>query len=276
MEQCSRQCIRRTFYAVLVGVSPIVICLLFIGLARLIIYRLEMAYYRRQKVIDRRSSAIPCQSGRLALSYTPVSNAEIQRIIQGDYKSQLPRNQSSSIYSSHSNVRKAPRFIRSILPKRESTLQPSNLLANLIMRRNAGDASPITGILAPIETPLQPTFCIVNEQEKRRPSSIIITEESIETALPPPTTTIAPTNNNNNNNNNHGSFSTTHDLIESEQIPNDQLMITTKTLTTPIVVEELLDFHSVSSIPCALTLLTSIAESDNEKNSEINNNNEEK
>ncbi|CAF1029980.1 unnamed protein product [Rotaria sp. Silwood1] len=252
MEQCSRQCIRRTFYAVLVGVSPIVICLLFIGLARLILYRLEIAYYRRQKITDRRTSLLSYQSGRLALSYTPVSNAEIQRIIQGEYQNQLTRDPSSFVYNSHSNIRKAPRFIRSLLPKRESALPAPNIIASLVMRRNALDAGSVTGILAPIETPLQPTFSIINEQEKRRPSTITVTNESIET-----TTTLATKNNNKYNNNNyyHGSFSTTHDLIESEQIPHDQLLSATKTLTTTVFVEELLDFHSVSSIPCALTLL---------------------
>jgi len=261
MEQCSRQCIRRTFYAVMIGVSPIVICLLFIGIARLILNRLEIAYYRRQKVTDRRTSILAYQSGRLALSYTPVSNAELQRIIQGEYKNRVPYDSSTT----NSNIRKAPRFIKSILPRREPpALSSTSILANLVMRRDPIDAGPITGVLSPIEGPLQPTFSIINEQGKRRPSLITITRESVET------TTLAATNNNNN-----GIILNKNDSVESEQISNDQLMTTTKTMTTTVVVEEFFDYHSVSSLPCASTLMNSVSENDNNINSEIKNDNVE-
>jgi hypothetical protein len=260
MEQCSRQCIRRTLYGVMIGVSPIIICLLLIALARLIIHRLETSYYRRQKVSDRRSSFVPSPSGRLALSYTPVSNAELQRIIQGDHQSQqLSELSSAFVYNNNSNVRKAPKFIKSLLPRREALSPSASILANLVMRRDVMDASPITGVLAPISSPLQPTFSIVNEQERRRPSVITITRESVET------TTLATMNNNGN------------DFTESEQQTNDPLMAASKTMTTTttVVVEEFLDYHSVKSLPCALTLLNSVSENDYDKYSEIDKENEE-
>lgn len=247
MEPCSDQCLRRTLYAVLVGVSPIVICLLLIAFARLVLYRLELSYNRRLKPCDRRPSFAPTQSGRLALSYTPVSHAELQRIIQGEYQTQ----------SSTDVSRKTPRFIKSILPKRETVTPSPSILANLVIRRDAMDASSLTGILTPITTPYQPTFTIVNEKDSRRPSVITITRESVET-----TTTLSEGNN-------HRNSLTTNDYMESEPISLDPLMATTKTMkTTTVVVEEFLEFHSVSSVPCALSLLSSITENDNERNSD--------
>jgi hypothetical protein len=264
MEQCSRQCIRRTLYAVMIGSSPIVICLLFIGLARLILHRLEISYYRRQKITARRSSLTSYQSGRLALSYTPVSNAELQRIIQGDYQSQQASDASSSVvYTNNtSSLRKTPKFIKSILPRREPALPASSILANLVIRR---DANPFANMLTPMETPLQPIFSIVNEKEKRRPSVITITRESIETM------TLAAMNNNEN------SFDI-NSLTDSEHILNDPSMATAKsmtTTTTTVVVEEFLDYHSVSSVPCALNMLSSVSENDNDTNSEINKDNQD-
>jgi len=268
MEECSLQCIHRTFYAVMIGVSPILICLLFIGLARLILYRLEIAYYRRQKVGDRRTSLAAYQSGRLALSYTPISHAELQRVIQGEYQTRIPHDSSTN----NTSARKAPRFIKSLLPRREQAVPPTSILANLVLRRDVIDGHPLTGVLTPMESPLQPTFSVINEQEKRRPSVITIRRESIET------TTLSAMNNNNNNNNNNndnnnnnGNVLTTNDVGESEQISNDPLMAATKTMTTTtVVVEEFLEFHSVSSLPCALTLLTTVSENDNDINLEIN------
>ncbi|CAF3297931.1 unnamed protein product [Rotaria socialis] len=278
MEQCSRQCIRRTFYAVLVGVSPIVLCLLFIGLARLILYRLEMVYYRRQKITDRRPSIFSCHSGRLALSYTPVSNAEIQRIIQGEYKSQRTRESCAFVYNNPTNTRKAPRFIRSILPRRESALPTSSILSNLVIRRSILDANPIMTLLPPVDVPLQPTFSIINEQNKQRASTGTITKDSIESTTTTTTKSIAAMNHNNNHNNNDGNVMPVHDLtvFEPEPIANDYLFTPLKTLTTTVFVEEFLEFHSVSSLPCVSTMLSSIAENDNEKNSEINKTIEEK
>ena len=266
MEQCSHQCIRRTLYAVMIGASPIVICLLFIGLARLILHRLEITYYRRQKTTTRRSSLTSGKSGRLALSYTPVSNAELQRIIQGDYQSQQASDASSSfVYTNNaSNFRKTPKFIKSILPRREQAHPASSILANLVIRRDAIDANPFASMMTPIETPLQPIFSTINEKEKRRPSVITITRESIETM------TLAAMNNNEN------SFDI-NSLTDSEHIFNDPSMAAAKTMTTTttVVVEEFLDYHSVSSLPCAINVLSSVSENDNDTNSEINKDNQD-
>jgi hypothetical protein len=239
-----------------------------IGLARLILYRLEIAYCRRQKLTHRRSSLPSSQSGRLTLSYTPISNAEIQRIIQGEYQTRQGNDALSFSALNNLNTRKAPRFIKSILPRREPALSSSSILANLVIRRDAIEATPMTGILISNETPLQPTFSIINEQEKRRPSVITITCESVER-----TTTLTPMNNNNNK---YANSLNTNELVESEAISNDPLMATTKTMTTTtVVVEEFLDFHSASSLPCALSLLNTVSEDDTEIDSEINNDHDE-
>ncbi|CAF2164582.1 unnamed protein product [Rotaria magnacalcarata] len=279
MEQCSRQCIRRTFYAVLVGVSPIVICLLFIGLARLILYRLEVVYYRRHKITDRRPSIFSSRSGRLALSYTPVSNAELQRIIHGEYRSQQARESCTFVYNNHTNTRKVPSFIRSILPRRESALSTSNILSNLVVRRSVLESNPMAVLLPPVDVPLQPTFSIINEQDKQRASTSTIIKDSIKSTTTTTTTkTITAMNHNNNHNNDDENFMTVHDLtvFEPEPIENDYLFTPLKTLTTTVFVEEFLEFHSVSSLPCVSTMLSSIAENENEKNSEINKTIEEK
>jgi hypothetical protein len=254
----------------MIGVSPIIVCLLFIGLARLVLHRLEIAYYRRQKITNRRSSLVISQNGRLTLSYTPVSNAELQRIIQGEYKPRQANDSSSFSTSNNSITRKAPRFIKSILPRREPALSSTSILANLVLRRDAIDTKPIAEALAPAELPLQPMFSIINENKNRRPSVITITRESFET------TTLAPMNSNNNNTNN-GNFLNTNDIVESEQVSNDSLMTATKTMTTTttVVVEEFLEFHSVNSLPYALTLPNSVSEIDNDIDSEINNDNDE-
>ena len=260
MEQCSRQCIRRTFYAVMVGVLPVMICLVFIGLARLILHRLEIAYHRRQKPSDRRLSIPLTQSGRLALSYTPMSNAELQRIIQGEYQSQEAHESSSTFPTLHNgSIRRAPRFIKSILTRRDPPASSANILANLVVRRDAIDASTMPGAIAPYEAPLQPTFTIVNEQDKRRrPSVITITRESVET------TTLAPMNNSSRNS------PTTHELVKTERISTEPLMAATKTMTTTttVVVEEFLDYPPQSSIPYTFSLLDTVGENDSEVYSE--------
>ena len=158
MEFCSGLCLRRTLYAVSVGISPIVICLLFIALARFILHCLELSYNYRQKPTDRRrrSSSIGYQSGRLTLSYTPVSIKELQRIIHGEYQTQ-EQSESSTI---------------------TTTPSTTNTLANLVIRRNAINSTPFTALFAPISIP---TFDVINEQQTRRPSLMTITHESIET-----------------------------------------------------------------------------------------------
>ena len=263
MEQCSGPCLRRTFYAVLVGVSPVVLCLLFLGFARLVLHHLELIYNRRQKGSEHRSSFASAQSGRLALSYTPVSHAELQRIIQGEYHSQ------SSTDFSH----RTPKFIKAILPRREQALSPSSILANLVIRRDAIDASSLTGVLAPMTTPFQPTFAVLNEKESRRPSVITIKRESFEsTTVAAPSSlpmmmigadpTLPSTTSRDNQKN--------AVIIEEMTIEADPPLPKTKTTTTTtVVVEEILEFHSVSSLPCALNMLNSIAENDNERIEEI-------
>jgi len=248
MEHCSYQCLRRTFYAVIIGVSPIVFCLIFIGLARCILYRLEIAYYRRLKPTDRRISSSSYKSGRLILSYTPVSKAELQRVIQGEYQTRPT-----------SDTRRTPRFIKSILPRREPAMRSTNILANLVIRRDAIDAHAMADMMTPIDDiPLQPTFSIVNEQNKRRPSLITVQHESIETTtLTPQTVTIIQNTN-------------TTDDHECEPPKTATTTTTTKTLTTTVVVEEFLEYHSVSSLPCELTALNTVVENENEPNSEIN------
>ena len=246
-DECSRQCVRRTLFAVLIGVSPIVICLLFIAFARLVLYRLELVYNRRLKPSDRRTSYVPCATGRLALSYTPVSHAELQRIILGDHHRPI----------SNDSTRKTPKFIQSILPRREPALSSTSILANLVIRRDGIDAGSVTGILAPVSTPCHPTFSFVNEKQSRRPSVITIKRESVET------TTLASMNAS-------GSSFTSDDSSEYEQANQDPLMGSTKTLTTTtVVVEEFLEFHSVSSLPCTLSVLNSIAENEHDKTSNM-------
>jgi hypothetical protein len=248
MEHCSRQCIRRTLYAVMIGISPILLCLLLIAIARLIVHRLELAYYRRHEPIDRRrSSSVFYHSGRPTLSYTPVSMTELQRIIQGEYQSQQQSESSLTNLNNDNSSPKTHKFLNSILPRHEPML-PSNALANLVIRRNAIDSTPMTALFAPISTSNAPTFDIINEQKTQRPSVMTITHESIET------TTLATNNNN--------YFFDANDS-ESEQTETDQLLTSPKTTTTTtVVVEEFVDFHSARSIPYSLNLINSILEND--------------
>ncbi|CAF1676432.1 unnamed protein product, partial [Adineta ricciae] len=177
---CSRQCLRRSFFAVMIGVAPVAICLVLIAIVRLILYRLEIVYHRRKNTADRRLSLLSAQSGRLALSYTPVSNAELQRIILGEYQNQQSSDFLTVPQTNSNAIRKAPRFIKSILTRREipTSASSSSILANLVIRHDITDVLPMPSILQPIETPLQPTFTIINEQDRqRRPSLITITRE---------------------------------------------------------------------------------------------------
>lgn len=273
MEQCAAPCLRRTFYAVLVGVSPVVFCLIFLAFARLVLYHLELIYNRRQKSSDHRSSFASSQSGRLALSYTPVSHAELQRIIQGEYQS----------HSSNDLSHRTPKFIKAILPRREAPVSSTSILANLVIRRDAIDASSLTGVLAPLTTPFQPTFSVLNEKDNRRPSVITIKRESVETttvATPPPPMTLSELTmpkTTTSRDNQKNSVIIEEMTIDSDVSHLDPSMPSTKTMTTTtVVVEEILEFHSVSSLPCALNVLNSIAENDNEKITEIDAENDER
>jgi len=224
MENCSRQCIRRTLFAVLIGVSPVVICLLFVALARLLIHCLELSYNRRQKPDDhrRRSSSAFYQAGRPTLSYTPVSIAELHRIIQGDhyYHHQSPPSQKDS----------------SSVPTPTST----SALANLVIRRNAINTTPFAALFAPVTTP---SFDVVNEQSQRRPSLMTFKHESTET------TRLGGLNSQQSN-------KIVFHMNENEYNEIDPLVAatTTTTTTTTVVLEEFLDFHSVRSIPYSLDL----------------------
>jgi hypothetical protein len=236
MEYCSRQCLRRTLYAVLIGVSPIVICLLLIALVRLILHRLEKGYNRRHNPSDRRSSSVFYRSGRPTLSYTPVSSAELQRIIQGDYQSQQQSESSLvNIYTDASSPKD---------PQREPS---SNILANLVIRRDAIDSTPLTALFGPASS-----SDMTNQQKSRYPNVMTVTHESIET------TALAPINNKSSNMN---------DLSECEQTEMNSSLrspntTTTTTTTTTVVVEEFLDFHSVHSIPYSLNLVNTFLEND--------------
>ncbi len=244
---CSRQCIRRTLHAVLIGVSPIIICLLLIAIARFILHCLEMSYYRRHKPTDRhRSSSAFYQGGRPTLSYTPVSLTELQRIIQGEYQSQQQSESSSSFFTNDNNSPKTSNFMKSKLLRHESSpASPANTLANLVIRRNEINSAPLTALFAPVST-----FDIINEQNTRQPNALITRHESTET------TTLAAVNNNNNNNSTI--FYNTNDSWESESTETDPLVILPKKMTTTtVVVEEFLDFHSVHSVPYSLNLVNS-------------------
>lgn len=237
MENCSRQCIRQTFFAVLIGISPVVICLLFIGLARLLIHCLELSYNRRQKPDDyrRRSSSFFHQAGRPTLSYTPVSLTELHRIIQGDRHNQQ-QNDSS--------------FLTNILNRKEPpTVPTTNTLGNLVIRRNAINSTPFTALFAPLSTA---SYDVINEQSKRRSSMVTIKHESIET------TTLATGLNPQQSN---SILFHLNDFDECETNETDPLVTlpqglttTTTTTTTTVVLEEFLDFHSVHSIPYSMNL----------------------
>ncbi|CAF1171329.1 unnamed protein product [Adineta steineri] len=246
MENCSYQCIRRTLYAVLIGVSPIVLCLLLIALARLILHQLETAYHRRQKFSDRRrSSSAYHPTGRPTLLYTPVSTTELQRIIQG--KKYI--EPSPILAKSENSSPKASKFMKSILTRREPS--PSRTLSSLVIRRHAINSTPMTALFAPTSTPLIPTFNIINETMSKSSNAITVKHESSETK------TLSTINNKRINVVFH-----TNDSFDAEQTDIDPFLFsssspttTTTTTTTTVGVEEFLDFHSVRSVPYALSLV---------------------
>ncbi|CAF0999395.1 unnamed protein product [Rotaria sordida] len=245
MEYCSSQCFNRVLYAVLVGISPIVICLLLIGLIRIILHCLESAYYRRQKVYDRRRSpSVFYQGDRPTLLYTPVSIAELQRIIQGEYQSQQPTESSLSISNNDDDTLTPSKFVKSILSRHESPPSPplSSTIANLIIRRNAINTIPFTAIFATVSTPSSPTLDMIDEQKIRRSNFTSIKHESAERT--PLTTT--------DNDNYHA---IRHDSSQSEPVETDPLFrppMRTTSSTTTIVMEEPREFYSTQSIPFSL------------------------
>lgn len=134
MDNDSSEWMRRTLYAVTIGVSPMLFGLILIALARLILYRLELAYYRRQKSIARRASSLLWRTGRPTLSYTPVSTFELRRIIEGEQKRQ-------------SNT------LTTMIMNRE--MNSSTTLTNLVIRREAIESTAITALFAPITSTVQ-------------------------------------------------------------------------------------------------------------------------
>ena len=124
----SRQWLRHTFYAVVIGISPMLLGLLLLALVRLILHRLEHLYSRRQTCLDRRQSSVFSRRGRPTLSYTPVPLTELHRIIQGE-----PSDSSSSSFT-----------------RSDSRRSKTPFLASLVIRRDALDSTPLTALLAPI------------------------------------------------------------------------------------------------------------------------------
>ena len=237
MEFCSRQCIRRTLHAVLIGISPVVLCLILIVIARIILHCFESAYYRRQKLLSRRhSSTIFQQPGRPTLSYTPISIEEIQRIIHGHYHRQQQQSES------HHSTPKATHFMKSIFTRRESSPElPPSTLSNLVARRNAIDSTPFASLIAPLTVP---SFDSVNERTPRRASIIKIKCDGVEQTLLSP-----------DSRSRDSIFYNANDTTECEANDTDPLVKLRKTITTTtVVVEEFLDFQSVRSVPCSLNL----------------------
>ncbi|CAF5059306.1 unnamed protein product, partial [Rotaria magnacalcarata] len=72
-----------------------------------------------------------------------------------------------------------------------------------------------------VDVPLQPTFSIINEQDKQRASTSTIIKDSIKSTTTTTTTTktIAAMNHNNNHNNDDENFMTVHDLTVFEPEP---------------------------------------------------------
>ena len=241
METCSRQCVRRTLYAVMIGISPMVLCLLLIALARLILSRLEVIYNRRQKPRDRRSSSYSHPPGRPTLSYTPVSSADLQRIIHGDLSIQRTSDD-------HGSSTKEQKSMMSMLTRRDLLLPPpsTGTLANLVIRRDALDSTPLTALLTPKSAPATPAVGTIHEQGARRSNFTTIRRESIET------TRIITTP--------WGPYNMYRSYPADARLP-DSLLWASNTRPT-VLVEECLEFHSTSSIPCSLHSATSLLETD--------------
>ena len=147
----SRQWIRQTLYAVMIGIAPMLLGLLLIALVRIILHRLELVYSRRHTILARRSSSIFYRKGRPTLSYTPIPLTELHRIIQGEHST----DSSSSLTTNQ--------------PKRAQ----NPFLANLVIRRDAIDSTPFTALLAPMSK-----VDMINE---RRANCITVQHECIET-----------------------------------------------------------------------------------------------
>lgn len=187
--------------------------LLLLALVRLILHRLELVYSRRQKLLDhRRSSTIFYRGGRPTLSYTPVPVNELHRIIQGEHSSQQFSDTSST--SSNCLDLKPPK---------------NEFLAQLVIRRDALESTPLTALLSPITH--------IDTINERRPNAITtVQHESIETV------TLAQLQSNR---------SKIYDFYESRNLCKDRLMPSSslRRVTATIKVEESFDYYSVHSIP---------------------------
>ena len=221
----SRQWIRHTFYAVIIGISPMLLGLLLLALVRLILHRLEILCSRRQKYLDRRSSSIFYRSGRPTLPYTPIPLTELHRIIQGDHSSQqLSDSSSSSLTHNDSKPMKNP------------------FLAGLVIRRDALDSTPLTALLSPITR--------VDTINERRT-----------TQLPPPSSSFSHLNVQNDECHEtltlarlQSNRSKMYDFYESNHLCTDHLSPFShpRRLTATLKVDESFDYYSVSSIPSEL------------------------
>ncbi|CAF3069329.1 unnamed protein product [Rotaria socialis] len=243
MEDCSQECLRRALYAVLLGISPIVICLLLIGLVRIMLHVFELVFSRHRKEGNRRrSSSAYYHSGRPTLLYTPVSITELHRIIQGDYYNQQPPD-SSSAPNIENNAHKTPKFIKSLLSRRDSPPPSSSgAIASLIGRRHGINAIPFTALLVPVSTPSTPKIETINEKMTRQQSCTFIKNGSIEKISDTPP------------NRHYFSFDR-YDSAESEPTEIQPLCLSqmrTMSATASLAREkEAREFYSASSIPYA-------------------------
>ncbi|CAF1361042.1 unnamed protein product [Rotaria magnacalcarata] len=246
MQDCSQECVRRALYAVLLGISPIVTCLLLIGLVRIILHVFEFVFCRHIIEENRRSPSPACyHNGRPTLLYTPVSITELHRIIQGDYYSQQPSRSSSvsSTQNIENNTHKTPKFIKSLLSRRDSPPPSSSgAIANLIGCRHAINTIPFAALLVPVSMPSTPKIETINEKKTRQPSFASIKNDSIEkSSYTPP--------------NRHNFSFDRYDSAESE--PTDTqplclLQMRTMSATASLAIEEeAREFYSTSSIPYA-------------------------
>ncbi|CAF0891747.1 unnamed protein product [Didymodactylos carnosus] len=194
---CGAECLNRALRAVIFGVMPMISILICLALIRIIISKVEIFYYRRQKKSHRRISLSAYQAGRLVLPYTPVAPAELQRIIQGEH-STAPRienskqkyggittNNTSSIFlqtsddTNTSSNRKT--FLKSITTSKVK--QPSaSTLSSLVMKRDNVEANPFMSLLTTSQTPV--ILNVSNETEFNDNTTrqyLCVRRESVET-----------------------------------------------------------------------------------------------
>ncbi|CAF0805740.1 unnamed protein product [Didymodactylos carnosus] len=193
---CAAECLNRIVRAIIFGVMPVISILICLALIRVIINRIEVFYYRRQKNSTQRISLSAYQTGRLVLPYTPVAPAELQRIIQGSHTTtsengklkhgRTALNNNTSIFfqttddTNTNNNRKT--FLKSITTSKSK--QPlSNALSSLIMKRDNGESNLFMSLLATSQTPSQttPKLNATNEMNINDKQYFCVRRSSIET-----------------------------------------------------------------------------------------------